>query len=86
MKNSNTYSALLNKEGIYSTFEIPSIIQTTRRLKKIAATIQFWLRFSETSTSAGIVSFASIEDAKAVITFNSNRKDVTGMKLSIRNN
>ena len=86
MKNSNTYSALLNEEGTYSTFEIPLGIEPTRKLKQIVASIDFQLRLSDIDSNGGGLpaSFASIDAAKAVMEFNKNRKDVTGMKLSIR--
>ena len=85
MKTSNSYSAVLNEEGIYSTFEVPVGIQPTRKLKKIVASVYFELRLSDQEKQSGCpVAFSSVEDAKAVIAFNSNRKDVTGMQLSIR--
>lgn len=81
---SNTYKTLLNENKNYSTFEIPKGISFTRVVKKTKACINFSLYFSEDSGEAGMVCFESIKEAKKVLEFNKDRKDIKSLEIILK--
>lgn len=81
---SNTYKALLNKEGKYSTFELPEGVSFTRRAKATKASVNFSLVYSEDSTEAGAVYFETVEEAKQALNHNKGREGVKSLELLLK--
>jgi len=77
---------VLNKNNQYSIFVIPKGIRTTKKIKRIKATILYGLYISEDNSAVGSVSFEMLEHAKRVFDLNKGRKDIVHLELIIKIN